>query len=660
MRKTLIRRPNGKQNGDDRGNGGAPPPPPPVDPPEPNPPTKILKLSIRSDPTGADVKSSGNLSDILESEKTNIILDIPYNHETIPNFKVQLVKEEYHDSEIVSISGKVKTNGAIVFDVSGTEVGGLFDEGDLIPLSFVLDKIIDPVVVDPPIKPPVKPPVVDPPIVDPIILPPVIDFLPVKLNRDTVLDKFEEAYSDVFYTIFDVEHEHKHNEIRYLTNVINFGNDEQTLITTWQPDDITFETSDVEINKAGSIILKLYEPLSSDKKINDQLWISREVTPPMIENVILTTEGSLVCTRIRPANFSVEVEGFSSEDIGFIAFNDLVSSGSATSQNIIDRYIDPIIDSKKLGIDYTNYENFIHFSSAKERLENFRYKMRLIELYDGKLNDIDAATGSVSASAVQTERSSIVDTKNGVVKGFDQYEIHLYEQTGSTSWPKVTGTTNYHSTASTATTWFTSQSNISVDYDAENMDSLSNNLPEYIINDYENDSFTLFVLMIGQHFDILWSYIKALQTSRNVTHTDIAGTPDDLVYHMLSSLGWNAKLGMSTKSLWEYAFGTDEEGNSLYNTSLEDYNIEIWRRILNNLPYLLKHKGTSRAIKALITCYGIPASILSVREYSGQNIITTGSQTIHLKIMGMLLILMEMGTLNYHGKIQQLVENPIR
>jgi hypothetical protein len=44
---------------------------------------------------------------------------------------------------------------------------------------------------------------------------------------------------------------------------------------------------------------------------------------------------------------------------------------------------------------------------------------------------------------------------------------------------------------------------------------------------------------------------------------------------------------------------------------------EVWRRILNNLPYLLKHKGTRKAINAIIACYGVPSSLLTIVEFGG-------------------------------------------
>ena len=44
---------------------------------------------------------------------------------------------------------------------------------------------------------------------------------------------------------------------------------------------------------------------------------------------------------------------------------------------------------------------------------------------------------------------------------------------------------------------------------------------------------------------------------------------------------------------------------------------QIWRRILNNLPYIYKSKGTSRGLKAILSTYGISEGILRIQEFGG-------------------------------------------
>jgi len=55
-------------------------------------------------------------------------------------------------------------------------------------------------------------------------------------------------------------------------------------------------------------------------------------------------------------------------------------------------------------------------------------------------------------------------------------------------------------------------------------------------------------------------------------------------------------------------------------TILRDITSETWKRILLNLPHLYKTKGTLRSLQSLITCYGIPSTLLYVREFGGPDV----------------------------------------
>ena len=90
---------------------------------------------------------------------------------------------------------------------------------------------------------------------------------------------------------------------------------------------------------------------------------------------------------------------------------------------------------------------------------------------------------------------------------------------------------------------------------------------------------------------------------------------------------------------WEYSSsessvtGSNTGNNILYDCSInetyENITTEIWKRILNNLPYLYKTKGTIRGLKALITCYGIPSTILYVKEYGGPDLNTASMENVN-------------------------------
>ena len=107
-----------------------------------------------------------------------------------------------------------------------------------------------------------------------------------------------------------------------------------------------------------------------------------------------------------------------------------------------------------------------------------------------------------------------------------------------------------------------------------------------------------------------------------------------MVYNVTQNLGWTLTHGTQAKDLWEYALGLSGSGEPIwtgktltnrYDTlSDEERTKEVWRRILNNLPYIYKTKGTARGIKALLSAYGIPQTMLSIREFGGPDIADFG------------------------------------
>ena len=85
----------------------------------------------------------------------------------------------------------------------------------------------------------------------------------------------------------------------------------------------------------------------------------------------------------------------------------------------------------------------------------------------------------------------------------------------------------------------------------------------------------------------------------------------------LQELGWEVTQGNDLMILPEYLLGKEADGTSKYESPQEQVTEEIWKRILANMPFFMKTKGTMRAMKGLLNCYGIPSSILRVREYGG-------------------------------------------
>lgn len=421
---------------------------------------------------------------------------------------------------------------------------------------------------------------------------------------------------------------------------LNFGDGKTFPITNWLRDDRTYP------DRPYSIVFKLYEPLSREVKEKQQLWISRQITRPVIEKVFVLgleneMENGLV---LRPANFDVNIGGTSGREVGYESWFDLISTQPSTSQAILDHFISASDSGEvPLNIDYGDYSNFIHFGSAEERLKNFKYKLERIEEYEEKMRLLNTYSQSAYVSqSVAGFRTKIRQLRNE----FDSYERHLYYISGSqysgslvsngeylfnsiNEWPKQNSKypyTLYGTTASLAVSWYNDQLAIAQRFDTDNIYNFRNNLPAYIQVDPNNEDYLNFMYMIGQHFDTIFTYIKQLTNVANRDESLYEGLAKDLTYHVASAHGFDLWNGNDNAELWRWAFGYDQYGT--YHTGsisgsgedwlpYSDVSKEVWRRILNNMPYIMKSKGTKRSIEALLSCYGIPTSLLTIREYGG-------------------------------------------
>jgi hypothetical protein len=301
----------------------------------------------------------------------------------------------------------------------------------------------------------------------------------------------------------------------------------------------------------------------------------------------------------------------------------------------------------QINIDYTDFSNFIHFSSATERVNNFVYKLGLIENYNKQIYSQSAIIGntSVVSSSIQTIKSNI----DNIISKFDIYEYYLYYASESFAWPKRTNTkpySLYSVTSSIALNWLGSANtlpvgnNISILYSASYYDSTNKDIlsatavPQYIVDDPSNQPYITFLDMIGQHFDNIWVYYKDVSNRYNATNNPNTGISMDLVADALRGLGIELYTNTNlSDNIFYSLFGYNQDGSllpptgseknityvtsSLHTLPYDQITNEVYKRIYHNLPYLLKTKGTSRGVKALISCYGIPESILSPMEFGG-------------------------------------------
>jgi hypothetical protein len=398
------------------------------------------------------------------------------------------------------------------------------------------------------------------------------------------------------------------------------------------------------------VYIKLYEPLDANIDVDFKCWIVQELKPTYIDTVAISPAAvSTNYKTLANPNWYANASYNTSTETGLKNWTDLLGSSVQTSQQIVDAYFSGSLSGVKLNIDYSDFNNFVFYSSATERLENFKYKLELLEYYASQSIVVSQLSGSVAT----TNASDYLTQQTNLVSGFDAFEQYLYYQSSSvlttnaipneyyvvesitgsyiSPVPKTNSTVPY-SIASTNSTAFTSWYNGLYDsaslYDSLNFNALIYSVPEYIRFDSNNEQLTTFINMLAHHYDILYTYINHMTQINKREENPKLGMPNELLYSVAKQFGWNLTDGNQYQELWQYVLGTSEVGvpltgsNTVGDPSVpgKDMTYAVWRRIVNNLPLLLKSKGTKRSIQALLACYGIPQSMISINEYGGPRI----------------------------------------
>jgi len=386
-----------------------------------------------------------------------------------------------------------------------------------------------------------------------------------------------------------------------------------------------------------SVTYKLYEPLPSDIQRLDECIVVKEMSDPINENVEIvefvdTDPGDIVLKSPDIMNVESPIQR---RTLDYKSQGDILSGDALISDSLQNEFLSQSMDSVDINVDHSAFENFINFSSATKRIDNFKLKLEQIE----GLKITSASYIGVSGSSAD---KGLYHTKIREIKNnFDPFEKYMYFESSSyvtssigeffdNAWPKVSGDGTFnneyvlaHTTSSQAEDWYVEQIESASLYDLNNPNKLSNVLPGHIRFDDENETYLRLVDMIGHHFDSIWVYIKALGDTYDRREKLTEGISKDLLMSVGESLGWKLNDGKDTISLARYALGKEVTGSSFSNysdTSERDISREVWSRIINNMPYFLKHKGTIKAIKGLISAYGIPSTILRVKEYGGPDL----------------------------------------
>lgn len=349
----------------------------------------------------------------------------------------------------------------------------------------------------------------------------------------------------------------------YPTFYLNFGSDIQV---------IGINAVYVEEDGNGYVIFKLYEPLPIEYDLKSTFWVVTQVADPAEFNVSINVapETLVDSLPIKGPNFKVAIKDKVGQTTPYYSYESLLLTSVTSSF----QQLKSMMDEKgiQINVDYSNFSNFIHFSSATERLYNFVYKVQLIESASAGLTQTNTSTAKV---LLQNQ----IDT---TITNFDGYEYYLYFTSASTAWPKQNSTQPYplySVTSSQVVTWLGSINTTPTAttmsmywsasyYDDQNKDLLLYATPSYILDDSANAPYLLFLNMIGQHFDNIWIYLKDVTNHYSAENNPFVGISMDQVADALRSFGVQLYTNTSiTDNIYYSMLGLNQTGSALPVTS---------------------------------------------------------------------------------------------
>jgi len=427
----------------------------------------------------------------------------------------------------------------------------------------------------------------------------------------------------------------------------------------------------------SSVLIKLYDALPPNYQIGDELYVVTKTAETQVFEVEFEADLSVIDDTIslKGPNTNLSIKDFINNSTTYKNKQELLGTNSTGSK---DQFINVL---NRKGITLTpNYSTssfgeFVNFSSAKQRTQNFYEKLSRIQTYENDINNINPITSSNDTSEVSSSIASLYTKIENEIKNFDGWDYYLYYNTSSDSYPKDTSDGQIYpyrllnTGSATALRWL--GSDVENDqyyggtlfsasrYDDNNQNWLYYTIPTFITEQSNNDNYVEFCNMVGQSFDELWLYTKTITAKLNTTNVLDEGVPLSLADDVITSLGYTGFgnnynnqdnfIGMVGNddgtfvpptgselilnyiainkgqiiNYWdpEYTFEgyVEQLITKGFPYPIDAVSKEIFKRLYHNMSSLVKRKGTVSGLRQLINIWGIPNTILRINEFGGKN-----------------------------------------
>jgi hypothetical protein len=137
------------------------------------------------------------------------------------------------------------------------------------------------------------------------------------------------------------------------------------------------------------------------------------------------------------------------------------------------------------------------------------------------------------------------------------------------------------------------------------------------LQDTTGQKMTKTLHIYGRNFDDLNKYIEGISFANTVTYNKQNNIPDVYIKNLASVLGWELVSSIIENNLLSSYVTTNQtsySGQTVGLTAIEA-DIELWRRLILNSPWLWKSKGSRKSVEFLLNFIGVPTGLITFNEY---------------------------------------------
>lgn len=267
----------------------------------------------------------------------------------------------------------------------------------------------------------------------------------------------------------------------------------------------------------------------------------------------------------------------------------------------------------QISSDFTNYANHIFFGSA-EKTTKIAYE-KIGTYYNTSQSFV---TGSSSFHPAISQ--SMMDQYST----FTTYEKWLFWD--KDGYPKTGNYSESLISPSNAVvqSWYTTSIKSGSEYDAENNAYLRQHIPNFYFETEVDGRMSNFVDMMGSYFDETKLHIDQFSRMFHNKLNNWDHAPGRLLKTVLDTLGLDVQDLYSAEDFYKYILGRVDKDIVDFNDSkpLKEIMQSFYLRLLSTLPYIYKTKGTKESIKAILNCFGIPATMFHPKEHASAMTLT--------------------------------------